>query len=147
MAKIYTQVQQPKLATVNTETGEIISGVATIKVSTVDEFIMVFLNSLPEVFNLEGQQLKVLMCCWKYSSFNPTTPEGNRISNTIAFKDYVRNNGLDISNAAIDNAFSVMAKKGILIKECRGQYILNPLYFFKGTLGNRAKLQLNITSD
>ena len=40
-----------------------------------------------------------------------------------------------------------MAKKGILIKECRGQYILNPLYFFKGTLGNRAKLQLNITSD
>lgn len=147
MKKIFTQVEQPLLATVNTDTGEIVSGVATLKVTSVDEFIMVFLNSLPQVFDLEGQQLKVLMCCWKYSSFNPSAPEGNRIVNSKAFKEYVRSNGLDISDAAIDNAFSIMAKKRILVKECRGQYLLNPEYFFKGTLSNRAKLQLNITTE
>ena len=40
--KIYIQQNHPELKVVNTETGEIVSGVATTKVDTIDEFIMIF---------------------------------------------------------------------------------------------------------
>ena len=72
--KIYIQQSHPELSVVNTDTGEIISGVATTKVENIDEFIMIFLLNIQDAFKLEGQHLKILMCCWKYSSFNPSAP-------------------------------------------------------------------------
>ena len=36
------------------------------------------------------------------------------------------------------------AKKGLLIKQCKGQYTLNPEYFFKGTLSNRSSLKYTL---
>ena len=42
---------------------------------------MIFLLNIQDAFKLEGQHLKILMCCWKYSSFNPSSPEGNRVAN------------------------------------------------------------------
>lgn len=38
----------------NTDTGEIISGVATTKVESIDEFIMIFLLNIQDAFKLEG---------------------------------------------------------------------------------------------
>ena len=39
---------------------------------------------------------------------------------------------------------SKLAKKDILIKQCQGTYMLNPLYFFKGKLSDRTHLKLVI---
>lgn len=142
--KIYIQQKHPELSVVNTETGEIISGVATTKVETIDEFIMIFLLNIQDAFKLEGQHLKILMCCWKYSSFNPSSPEGNRVTNNQALKNKIRESGLEVSDTVINNAFTAFVKNDLMIKECRGQYMLNPKYFFKGTLSNRSKLKLNI---
>lgn len=124
-------------------TGEIIDFVQTRKV-TLDEFIMVFFSSYPQLMKLKGNQLKVLICCWKYSSYNPDNEDrGNVVYNGPSFKEACRDNGLEVSNAVIDNAISALCKQGFLIKKYRGEYLLNPQYFFKGRLSNRSKMKIS----
>lgn len=126
------------------ETGEITTYFHTKKV-TIDEFIMIFFSSYSVLLKLSGFTLKVLMCCWKHSSFSPNIEkEGNIIHNDTMFKEYCFSQGFTNSAASIDNAISELARKGILIKKCRGSYLMNPEYFFKGKLSDRSKLQYNI---
>ena len=109
---------------------------------TLDEFIMVFFSSYPELYKLNGVQLKVLMGCWKYSSYNSANyAEGNIVHNNPSFKEFCRQDGLVTSDANIDNAISTLCKKGLLIKRCKGEYILDPKYFFKGKLSERSRLK------
>lgn len=125
------------------QTGEILDLNITRKI-TLDEFIMVFFASCPMLMNLTGTLLKVLICCWKFSSYNPNNEEkGNILYNSTGFKESCWESGLNISSAAIDNAISALCKKGMLIKRHRGEYLLNPQYFFKGRLSNRSKVQVN----
>ena len=142
--KIFTRVINPDLAVVNTITGEIESAVATVKVSTIDEFIFCFLKSIPQITSLDGNTMRVLMWCWKFSSFNPNIPEANYICNDVEFKENIRREGGDLSNGVIDIAFHDLCKKGFLVRKCRGRYLLNPNLFFKGTLSNRSKLVCNV---
>lgn len=145
MAKrIFTKVSNPDLAVVNTTTGEIESAVATIKVDTIDDFIFCFLKSIPQITSLDGNTMRVLMWCWKFSTFSPNIPDANYISNDLDFKENVRREGGNLSNGTIDLAFHTLKNKGFLIKKCRGKYMLNPDYFFRGTLSNRAKLKYNV---
>ena len=51
---------------------------------------------------------------------------------------------LEVSDTVINNAFTAFVKNNLMIKECRGQYLLNPKYFFRGTLSQRSKLKLQI---
>ena len=50
--------------------------------------------------------------------------------------------GLDISNNTIDLYFHQLTKEGFLVKLCKGKYMLNPKYFFKGTLNDSAKMTI-----
>ncbi len=143
--KVYTQIDNPKLKVVNTETGEIVSGVADFKCSSIDEFIMCFLGSIPQVTKLDGNTIRVLMWCWKFSSFNPSIPEANTIVNDKAFKDRIRSEGGDLSDSVIDKAVHNLCKAGMLQRRCKGNYYLNPKYFFRGTISNRAKLRYNVS--
>ena len=145
--KIYTQTDIPEFKVVNTVTGEIISGISTVRCESIDEFIMCFLSSIREVAALDGNSIRILLYCWKYSSFNYNLPEANVIVNDKDFKNTIRKNGLDMSDAVINNCFMKLSKAEMLIAKCRGKYILNPKYFFKGTLANRSKLQVNIIYD
>lgn len=123
-------------------TGELLEYKQTKKIS-MDEFIMVFFTSYPELMKLSGVQLKVLMCCWKLSSFNPLNETtGNIVHNNPTFKEYCREEGLATPDASIDNAISQLCKKHLILKKCKGEYLLNPEYFFKGTLSNRSKIDL-----
>ena len=142
--KIYTQIINPELKVVCTTTGEIVSGVSTVKCDSIDDFIMCFLSSIKEVASLDGNSIRVLLFCWKFSSFNYNIPEANIIVNDVDFKERLRLNGLNLSDASINNAINKLYKAGMLQKKCRGKYTLNPKYFFKGTLANRSKLQLNV---
>ena len=141
MAKYVTETSE-NYALLDKQTGEILEYRETRKV-TVDEFIMVFFTSYPELMKLTGVQLKVLMCCWKLSSFNPINEKtGNIVHNNPSFKDYCREEGVTAPDAGIDNAISKLCKKRLILKRCKGEYILNPEYFFKGTLSNRSKIDL-----
>lgn len=121
-------------------TGEITEYKQTKKVE-LGEFIQVYFSSCPQIMKLKGSYLKVLMCIWKYSTYNPANEmEGNIIHNDSLFKEYCREEGISNSDALIDNAFSKLNKEGIIIKQCRGTYMLNPEYFFKGSLSSRTKI-------
>lgn len=123
-------------------TGELLEYKQTRKIS-MDEFIMVFFTSCPDLMKLSGVELKVLICCWKLSSFNPMNEaEGNIVHNNQSLKEFCKEQGATSSDANIDNAISMLCKKRMLLKKCKGEYMLNPEYFFKGTLSNRSKIDL-----
>lgn len=143
MAKFVTETDED-YSLLDNHTGEILELKRTRKL-TMDEFIMVFFSSYPQLLKLSGIQLKVLMCCWKYSSYNAENEEeGNVIHNNLSFKEYCKGEGISTSNANIDNAVSSLCRKELLIKKCRGEYVLNPKYFFKGKLSKRSKIIFNV---
>lgn len=128
-------------------TGELLELRQTKKLS-VDEFFMVFASSCPKLMRLKGLQLKVLICCWRYSTYNKEySTEGNIIHNSVSFKEYCKKDGLETSDACIDRAFTQLCKEKLLIRKCRGEYLLNPQYFFKGTLSDRTKIMYNIVVE
>ena len=136
----------PDYSLLDKHTGEIQEWRRT-RVVTVDEFIMFFFASMPDLFKLEGLQMKVLMCCWKASTYNNVETEGNIVCNNKLLKDYIRQCGLDISDGAIDVTIHKLAKENILIKKCKGTYMLNPQYFFKGRLAEKSKLELKMVTN
>ena len=141
MSRYITQTSED-YSLVDNHTGELIEFRQTKKVS-LDEFIQVFFSSYPELFRLKGLQLKILMCCWKHSTYNKENDTtGNIVHNNASFKQHCREEGLDLSDASIDNAISYLCKTGLLRKKCRGEYLLNPDYFFKGSLSQRTKIQM-----
>ena len=144
--KAFVKQENQDYSLLDKHTGEVIEWKRT-KVVNVDEFIMFFFASIPELFQLEGLHIKVLMCCWKASTYNNVDTEGNIVNNNKLLKDYIRQCGLDISDNTIDVIISKLTKKGILIKKCRGTYMLNPKYFFKGRLSEKSKLELKMTTN
>lgn len=132
---------------VDKHTGELRDYYQTKKVP-IEEFIMVYLASIPEMFVLQGQHLKLLMAIWRLSSFNQTLCEdGNIFINDQSTKEAIKRLGLKISNSGIDVAIHKITEKGFLIKMGRGKYLLNPKYFFKGTLSDRSHIKLSVEVD
>lgn len=126
------------------QTGEIIEYRKTRKVS-MEEFMLFFFHSYSDMFVLTGTQIKVLMCCWRYSAYNPKNcKDGNIVHNDTAFKEACRRDGLKSTDSVIDNCISQLTKYGFLIKICKGAYKLNHEYFFKGTLSDRTKIQYSL---
>lgn len=145
MEKYITQTSND-VVLLNQQTGEVHKFKQVRKVS-LDEYIMVFFTGYAQMFKLGGTQLKVLMCCWKFSDFSNNKESGNVMHNNATFKEQCRLEGLDIPDASIDNSISALSKKGLLLKKCRGEYVLNPHYFFRGKLSNRSKLELTFATD
>lgn len=86
------------------------------------------------------------MLCWKYSKYG-NVEEGNIIVNDLEFKEKIRTYEPTISNSNIDSCFTTFIKRGIMKRLCKGKYELNSLYFFKGTLSDRTKLQFRVEVD
>ena len=143
---MYETITDPDYSLLDNHTGEILEWKRT-QVVNVDEFILFFFASMPDLFKLEGLQMKVMMCCWKASTYNNVEKEGNIVNNNKLLKEYIRSCGLDLSDSAIDVIIHRLAKQNILIKKCKGTYMLNPQYFFKGKLAKRSKLELKIISE
>lgn len=137
----------PDYAVVDKHTGELTELKQT-RTVTLDEFIMIFFAGCPDLLALKGIHLKILICCWKYSSYNSDNEkEGNIVYNNSMFKEKCREFGLKAPEASIDNAFSYLSKNGYLIKKCRGMYLLNPKYFFKGRLSDRSKINIHFVVE
>lgn len=144
MKKKYITETSEDYALLDKHTGELLEYKAVRSVD-IETFIMVFFSCIPELVKLRGVPLKVLICCWKLSSFNPVMENtGNIIYTGPAFKEACRREGFSISDANIDNAISTLCKEGFLIRKHRGVYLLNPDYFFKGTLSDRTKVDYQI---
>lgn len=147
MATQFISKKSDDYSLLDNHTGEILVFRQTKKVS-IEDFIMVFFSCIPQVMDLNGIYLKILICCWKHSTFSEGhTAKGNVIHNNKVFKNYVRECGLEVSDSSIDNAISALCRHRLLIRQCRGEYLLNPDYFFKGTLSNRSRLKFSVEVD
>lgn len=124
-----------------TETGEIFSAITTIKIKTLDEYLSIYVLNIQEALNLENQHLKILIQCWKYSTYSE---KGNKVINNQLLKNKIRESGLKVSDTVINNAFTEFVKHNLMFKECRGNYILNPQHFFTGSISNRSQFKLII---
>ena len=142
MRKLFYQKTVDNKMVVDMSTGEL-KEFKQRKVLKQEDFILVFLSTLPHFFKLKGNHIKFIMALWKISSFNPEfEQEGNIIINDRDTKEKIRATGFNVADSAIDNLFYQMCKAEFIIKLCKGRYMLNPKYFFKGTLTDASKLTL-----
>lgn len=145
MAQKYITKKSEDYALLDRHTGEILDYNQTIKLDLRD-FIMVFFASIPEIVKLDGQKLKVLAVCWMQSDLGKAV-KGNVVHNNASFKEQVRMFSPNMSDSAIDGAFSYLVKHNMLRRVCRGEYELNHHYFFRGKLSDRSKLAFKIEVD
>lgn len=132
---------------IHNETGEIIEFKQTKKVKQ-EEFILLFLAATELLNQLDGTSIKILIFCWKYSTFNNNVEkEGNLVYNNVYFKEKLRESGLTYSDNTINIYIGRLCKKELLIKKGRGVYMLNLKYFFKGTLTDRSKLRMTLETE
>lgn len=80
----------------------------------------------PKVINLEGNALKILLCCFAYSYL---LQEGMTVFNDRDFKIKVRQSGVNLSDGSISKYISILASEGILQRQCRGRYKINTELF------------------
>lgn len=142
--QIYTKINRENYSVIDNTTGEIVSGVTTIHTSCIDEFIMFFFKSIPVLMNLDGNTFKVLMYCWKYSAISPKDQSNYIINDKIFKEDLATLTNGELTENVINKAISQCKKMGLLIRKSKGRYMLNPDYFYKGSLSDRSNLQIQI---
>ena len=146
MGEIKMFYNDPDYMKYNKETGEL-SELRTSTVLPLEEFIMVYLRNIPEMYSLEGNHIKVLMHCWRYCMPDPYYPDYNIIiPGRKAFKDTLRDSNLNLTDKSVSVYISQLADRGFLIRVDRGIYALNPKFFYKGRTSARSKLMLTLYS-
>ena len=146
----YTKEKVPNQVIVDTESGEVKGAVVRTVCESPEDFIKLYLNSVDDLIVLEPRLLQVLLVCVKHSTYHKTNgQEGNFFQNNKAFKqDCKRALQQDnISNGAINLYIHRLAEQMVIIRYCRGTYVLNPKYFFKGTITKKSRLQLIATYE
>lgn len=125
------------------ENGEIISAeIKTIKTVTAEKFCQVYLEDNEEFHKLSQSEYRVLSMCWRYSIYySDLNYPGNKVNYDKQFKDLIMEK-TNLAESTIKNAFTTLVKKEMLLKDknYKGIYYMNPKYFFKGSLSDRAKV-------
>lgn len=118
---------------VDLATGQIIDTKEDIKETVIwvgdkERFVLMYLSFLNTIDNFDAVSLKILVWCALNSEMgsnrvNLTQPNCNRIASKH-----------NLTYNTIKNAISKLKKHGALIREGSGTYIVNPTYFWRGTL-------------
>lgn len=110
----------------------------------INEFVMMFLLTIDEVNNnLSGNEIKVLLAAVRSSK--PNIDDNNKstfITCSLEFKSLIK--GIKPQN--VSKYLKKITELGFIIRKTRSEYELNPLYFFRGTLTQRTKCLMNITT-
>lgn len=99
------------------------------------------LSNIDNLVKLDGNLIHLLFCIvyGEELSLFDIDEEGYFYNNKL-FKDHIREANLDLSDGAIDVYISQLTKQGFLIKKCKGCYMLNLTYFFKGRVRDAAQM-------
>lgn len=127
---------------VDVSTGEILSRESTvIKKVRADEFIQVYLEDFASLLQITSKaEMNILVYFWKYSVYVDDSQVGNMVKVDRQLKDKIINQ-TGLTDGTIRNTVSSLKKKNLIISDSdyAGIYYLNPTYFFKGSLADRAK--------
>lgn len=124
------------------EATKTLSDISVIRSVPLDTFMMVYFNSMPELCNLDGRLIKMLIQCWMNVSVESID---GIVYNVIRADGLFRHNvkaSLDLTDKAINLYLSQLCIKKVLSRFNRGVYILNPEYCWVGKLEDRTKCRL-----
>jgi len=136
MARFKKSTIFEKENTIITEDGEVVKAeVTTIRRVNRETFLQVYLDDFMSLMRIkEGSEYKIILWIGRNMNFDT-----NEIVLVKAIKERM---SLDIgvNIRTISNAISSLVSKNILIPKGRCLYVLNPKFFFKGSLSNRNNL-------
>ena len=130
-----------QVTVIDEATGEVLeSTLTTVKKVNSDEFIQVYLEDIAGLMKISNKsEIQVLIWLWKYSSFAEEDQIGN-LTRTDSYVLDVISDKTGYTKGSIRNTITSLKRKNILITD--GKYsnalFLNPTYFFKGSLRDRA---------
>lgn len=104
-------------------------------------FTKLFDDSIDKLVTIDPRALQVLLIAVKYSTFTEQDgTEGNYFANDLMFKkhckDLIRP---EIKEGHINKCIHDLNQAGIIQRQQRGIYLINPDFFLKGKLGRLHK--------
>ena len=145
MAKKFRTIVDPNNIIVNKETGEIVGASIKRVCEKPEDFIKLYLTSIDDLLDLNQREFQILLVCIKSSQFyDEAEAKGNFFNNDARFKTNCRR---ILDEELSDNNISRLAAKKIIIRQSRGLFVMNPRYFFKGTITKKSRLELVATYE
>jgi hypothetical protein len=116
--------------------GEILrSEIITRKRVTADKFVQLYLDDFGALMGIEGEgEYRLILWCAKNMNYDT-----NEVIIVNALKKRIAAE-CDLSPYTINNAVSALVTKNLLLRKDTSIYMLNPNYFFKGKIDDRAAL-------
>lgn len=131
---------------IDVETGEVLSSEQVLKQKhvkqvTQESFIFAFLEDMKGLLKIENKsEIRVLACLWQMSSFNaPGETTGNEITLLPRERNWIAEQ-VGIKAGTVKNVVKALVEKELIFRVERSRYRLNPEYFWKGYLQDRAKV-------
>jgi len=93
--------------------------------------VLIMYDAILEIIHLDGNVIKILLWCLKYSTIDHNTAICY-LSNNKILKDNIRKDGSTLDDSTINKGVHLLCKNGFLIRKSFGYYVLNPKYFSKG---------------
>lgn len=119
---------------IDASTGEVLEKTISVskKVPT-NKFIQIYIDDMKGLLKLDsGIQSNVLALIWQACEYSTDEERWNKIAILKDTKEKWAK-AINCSVKTIDNTLTALVKKGLIASACRGVYVLNPKYFFKGT--------------
>jgi hypothetical protein len=137
MAKCYTTKVDNKCI-VDMETGECTDYNVTVYYSSADEFISLYLHTIPLVKQLTNREKDFLLDLLVAANFNPiASNRGNLIFMNAPDVDSIKK---EYGAGNISSYMKKLVSLDLVQKEKRSVYLLNPLYFYRGKITDRTKV-------
>jgi hypothetical protein len=149
MAKKFRTIVDPENIIVNKETGEVVGASIKRVCEKPEDFIKLYLSSIDDLLDLNQREFQILLVCIRSSQFyDEAEAKGNFFSNDARFKTNCRRLlDEELSDNNINMCISRLAAKKIIIRQSRGLFVMNPRYFFKGTITKKSRLELIATYE
>lgn len=143
MAKCYKTKIENKCI-LDTETGEVTDYNVTVYYSNTDEFIALYLHTIPIVKNLTNREKDFLLDLLIAANFNPiASNKGNLIFTNSPDVDKIKK---DYGVGNVSMYMKKLVNLDLLQKEKRSVYLLNPLYFYRGKMTDRTNVLIRYKS-
>jgi hypothetical protein len=122
--------------TIDSQDGEILrSEIITRKRVSADKFVQLYLDDFGALMGIEGEgEYRLILWCAKNMNYDT-----NEVIIVNALKKRIAAE-CDLSPYTINNAVSALVTKNLLLRKDTSIYMLNPNYFFKGKIDDRAAL-------
>lgn len=123
------------------DTGEILGPVINTIYIQPENFSKLYNDSIDALLSLDPRALQVFLVATKYATFSEANGEGGSFfSNDTIFKENCKRLiSENLKEKTINQYIYDLAKANIIIRRCRGTYLINPNCIIKGKMPKTPK--------